>query len=512
MYDCIFFTDVTSNLVPVPTIGAYKLAHELRKQGYSCLVINHFSYFSAEELYSIVELAVSDKTSLIGFSTTFLKSIQSDGSFSDLDSSTVFPQGKEVENKFIELCKKQNPKIKTIAGGVKVNSNYSNKNIDYVCIGYSEASILQVMRHLKFGENLTSATKNVWGRIIIDDRFAPSYDFVNSNFAWLPEDVVLHKTLPLEVARGCIFKCKFCSYPMNGKQNLDFVRTEQNLFEELQRNYDQFGISQYTLVDDTFNDHEEKLQRFLRVVNRLSFRPKFWAYIRLDLISTRPHTLQLLNDIGIKAMFFGLESFNPTTAKIVGKGYSIEKQISMINNIRCNTDISMHGNFIIGLPEDTEKNIITTYDKIVSQEIPLHSWMFLPLRIDRPEFSAYSSDIEKNFVSYGYRELAVDKTINHLSSNGANFDKSINWENSQFTFKRAVSLSQQLADDARNSSTLHVDGDTAIHIASVGVNGLSYDRVRNTLVRDFNIGAFNNIIKPKFIKLYTEKLFSLLRV
>jgi radical SAM superfamily enzyme YgiQ (UPF0313 family) len=30
------------------------------------------------------------------------------------------------------------------------------------------------------------------------------------------------KVLPIEIARGCIFKCKFCSYPLNGKQNLDF--------------------------------------------------------------------------------------------------------------------------------------------------------------------------------------------------------------------------------------------------------------------------------------------------
>jgi radical SAM superfamily enzyme YgiQ (UPF0313 family) len=51
--------------------------------------------------------------------------------------------------------------------------------------------------------------------------------------SWLPTDVVNQQVLPLEVARGCIFRCKFCAYPMNGKQQLDFVRSESQLMYEL---------------------------------------------------------------------------------------------------------------------------------------------------------------------------------------------------------------------------------------------------------------------------------------
>ena len=148
MYDCIIFTDVSDTLYSSIAIGAYKVAHSLRQKGYSCLVINHFSEYTNAEFEKIVNLAVSEQTRLIGFSTTFLRTIDATSEyqtkFQDLSPESVFPQGKETENFFISKCRARNPNIKTMAGGVKVNRNFSNKNIDYVCIGYSEESIIPV--------------------------------------------------------------------------------------------------------------------------------------------------------------------------------------------------------------------------------------------------------------------------------------------------------------------------------------------------------------------------------
>lgn len=517
MYDIIFFTDDTNNIASLPPIGAYKCAHVLRKNGYKVLVVNHFSFFSEEELYQLIDLTVGEQTKLIGFSTTFLRSTnivkiegQPSPPYPEMPLDEVFPHGKEVENRVIKYCKEKNSTIKTLAGGAKAHPNFNNKNINYACIGYSEVSVVNLVNHLSRKEELKFSHKNIWGCTIVDDRFARSYDFANSDFEWLPEDVVNHQTLPLEVARGCIFKCKFCSYPLNGKQNLDFVKSEQQMEYELRRNYEEFGVSTYSFVDDTFNDHEDKLNMLLRVVKKLPFKLKFWGYHRLDLISTRPHTMDMLYDIGVKAMFFGIETLNPVSAKIIGKGYDRSKQIKMLETMRkkYNDDISLHGSFIIGLPEDTEKYALDTYQQILSQDIPLHSWNFYPLVIYRQNLTTYSSDIEKNFELYGYTE---DSEANILAAKNTlfGFDKVVNWKNKNTSFHQVTKLSNFITKDSYESSRMHIAGQFAMTVSSMGDSRYDFETVRNTAFKDFNFYDIEENVRKKFVSDYKQKLFNI---
>lgn len=51
------------------------------------------------------------------------------------------------------------------------------------------------------------------------------YDTEACDHVWHPRDCVQPgEALPLEMARGCIFKCKFCRYPFIGKSKNDFSR------------------------------------------------------------------------------------------------------------------------------------------------------------------------------------------------------------------------------------------------------------------------------------------------
>jgi radical SAM superfamily enzyme YgiQ (UPF0313 family) len=517
MYDIIFFTDVTNNIASIPPIGAYKCAHVLRSNGFKCLVVNHFSTFTEEELVKLIDLTVDGNTKLIGFSTTFLKNTnvakiagERTPLFQDILHDCVFPQGKDIENRIIKKCREKNNNIKTVAGGSKAHPNFNNKNIDYVCIGYSEISIINLVTHLVNKTDILSATKNIWGCTVLDDRFARSYDFANSDFKWLPEDVVNHKTLPIEISRGCIFKCKFCSFPMNGKQNLDFVKSEDNLLYEMQRNYEEFGVEQYVIIDDTFNDHEAKLETLRRVVNKLKFQPKFWGYHRLDLIATRPNTIPILHDIGVRAMFFGIETLNPKSAKIIGKGYNGDKQVAALELLRSKfDDISLHGSFIIGLPEDTEEYAHNTYQRILNQEIPLHTWEFGPLIIFKKTLQSYSSDIDKNYELYGYSEdddsEAVPIMIASFSDN-----RIINWKNKHTTFNRVSALSNQIMSESYGGDKLYLQGQTALSIASMNHPDYKFDKIKNIKFNNFNFHDIEENVRPNFIKEYKEKLFALI--
>ena len=525
MYDAIFFTDDTNNLASVPPIGAYKCAHVLRKNNYKCLVVNHFSFFTLEDFDRLIDCAVSDRTKLIAFSTTFLRSVQVERIEGqptppfpdiDIDIDTVFPQGKDFENSVIAKIKNKNNRVKFSAGGAKVSPNYANKNINYGLIGYSECSIVNLMDHLATGADLKNSIKNIWGRIIVDDRFAKAYDFCNEDMAWLPTDVVNHKTLPIEVARGCIFKCKFCSYPMNGKQNLDFVKCEKNLKYELEKNYYEHGVSQYILVDDTFNDHEDKLNRIRSIVQSLKFQPIFWGYHRLDLIATRPQTIPILHDIGIRAMYFGIESLNPVTAKIIGKGFDREKQIAALELLRLKySDISLHGSFIVGLPEENEEQVTDTFNKVISQDVPLHSWAFHPLYIAKQQYATYSSDIDKNYASYGYvdidSELHDSPVPNWQGKLMGATSKIINWRNQHMDFSKAMSLADQFTRNSYQNKNFHIQGQFAISVGSMNHPEYNFDQVRRSVWGDFDFDQIEHNVRQRFIDEYKQKLFLLIQ-
>ena len=358
MYNVIIFTDITDNIATMPSLGPFKCARVLRKNGYSCLVVNHLSKYLYDELVELIDLTVDKDTFLVGFSTTFLKNTQVEiipgeptPHYLPLGMETVFPQGKEFENKVIAYIKEKNNQVKFIAGGAKTSAQYYNKNIDYACIGYSEVSIVQLANHLTKNTLLPNSFKNLLGITIIDDRLAKGYDFANEDLVWEKTDVVNHKALPLEVARGCIFKCRFCNFPMVGKKTLDYVKRPDILQKELEYNYENYGITNYVLGDDTFNDHPEKINLLHAMVKKLKFQPVFGGYHRLDLICTRPESIEQLYEIGVRFMYFGIESLNITAAKAIGKAHDRKKQIKMIEHLRSKyKDLSLHGSFIIGLP------------------------------------------------------------------------------------------------------------------------------------------------------------------
>jgi radical SAM superfamily enzyme YgiQ (UPF0313 family) len=495
MYHAIIFTDCWNPLGSVPAIGAYKCAHSLRKNGYSCLVINHIGEFELDELIKLLDLAIGNDTSLIGFSTTFISNkidMNSDKSGYIKSNNIVLPQGIEFEKKLIQYIQNKNQNIKTVVGGTKANANYSNKNIDYVCLGYSEVSIVNLMDHLVKGVNLDKSHKNIFGRIIIDDRFADSYEFSKEDMIWLDTDVVNHKCLPIEIGRGCIFQCKFCSYPMVGKKNMDYVKSTTCLQHELQRNYDMFGVKNYLIMDDTFNDNVEKLKQIELTISKLTFQPEFWAYIRIDLLCTKPETLDLLYRIGVRAMQFGIETMHPGAAKSIGKGFDRDKIVAKINEIADRyPDVHTGSGFIIGLPGETADDSRETFKKLMAGEIRLSYWNWQPLYLERPGTVTYTSEFGRNIEKYGY----VDQgTSNH--------DQYIDWKSPIMTRDQALSLCKEFEHGRR------VRGGQLMTLTTYGIFEWK-DLIKNSEKITYS-ELLKNHLAPKFIQTYKQKLLELI--
>ena len=463
IYDFIFFTDLTDTIYVTKTIGPFKCAHVLRSAGYSCLVIDHLHAFNYNELTTLIDKVVSDKTVAIGFSTTFYRNSNvapnPDGSvtYTEFLGDSLFPQGKEFEMSILDHIKQITPNCKVMVGGANIRGQYQNRSVDYAFVGFSEGTMLNLANHLTKGEQLKSAVKNIWGVTVLDDRTASTHDFKNSNFAWLPTDVVNAKSLPIEIARGCIFKCKFCSYPMNGKQNLDFVKSIELLRQELQDTYNRYGVTTYSIVDDTFNDNDYKLDLILEAVKQLTFQPKFWSYTRIDLLHTKKQIDKLFK-IGVRGFYFGIETMHQESSRLIGKGYAPEKQVAAMKDLRdrYGNEITMHGSFMIGLPKDSIANVTDTFEKLMDQRIPLHSFDFKALFLDRVENVNWASELSKNFKNYGYED------------HGTVFNKYVNWKNDYTSFEEAWELETKFRKIFQNSANYHIPGQPVWSLVNYG--------------------------------------------
>lgn len=506
MFDAIIFTDITDNIGAAKPLGAYKCAHSLREHGYTCLVVDNFHSFSQAEMTQLLELTVSHGTRLIGFSNTFLADSNqpknADGStapYQPLEGGRIFPQGPDMEQAVLSKLRQDWPQLRVMVGGARSNPNESNPMVDYVFIGYSEASIVNLMDHLTHGHELKKSMRNVWGRVIIDDRRAEDYDFANSTMSWLPTDVVNQQVLPLEVARGCIFRCKFCAYPMNGKQQLDFVRNENELMREMQKNYEEYGIYRYIIIDDTFNDNDYKLDVMLRGIRRLKFQPEFWAYTRLDLMARNiDRNFQKLYDIGLRATQFGIETLHEPTGRIIGKGYSRQRQIEAVQHIRqrYGDQVALHGTFIVGLPGETEESCRSTFELLQSQELPLHSWRWFGLHISRNDRYAWNSEIGQNYGAYGYQEIDSDP------NSGL-----VNWTNEHTTFERARALADEFNHVSDTGSIMRLH-----NILGWSIMPLGYDRrfITDSVYSQVNFNEIENR-KTQFMTQYKQRLFEMLQ-
>jgi hypothetical protein len=438
-YDTVIFTEVHNPTVASKPLGAYKIASMLRTHGYSVLVVDHISDWGARELIELLNSVVGNNTLFVGFSTTFFGEISGNPDnhlvyASDIKpikiNNSFLPQGKMLETALVNKIKSINPDCKIVLGGTTLGQDYntSNRNVDIILRGISENIIIPFVNELKNKTPLTNAIKNIWGIVVVQDPNPETYDFSVDRMTWRPEDVVNARVLPFELSRGCIFDCKFCSYPMRGKSSYQEHTVNSNIvYEYLLENWERYGIRHYAMLDDTFNDSVDKLRDLHQAFKRLPFQPEFHAYVRLDLLSKHPEAEDLMFDMGWRAAFFGIESLDRKAASTIGKGYNADKLIDTIRRLRSKfgDDLHMHGNFMVGLPHETKQSIITTQQRILDQDIPLHSASFPALIIFKNLVEP--SDIERNWHKYGYREVGNNPYI-------------VEWANEHMTFNEALEL------------------------------------------------------------------------
>jgi hypothetical protein len=211
-----------------------------------------------------------------------------------------------------------------------------------------------------------------------------------------------YQPISLEVSRGCIFTCSFCTHPFLGKKSYEYIRTPESLASELARNYELFGTTRYIITDDTFNDSIEKLERVIRAVDQSKIPNfEFVSYIRAELLATKPEMIPLLKQLNIRGGFIGLESMNKEARTSVGKGMDVNRVLDALNNLKSNSKAMLYASMIVGLPGDTIEDAYSWLEKFKTEKL-FNEWGFQSLGLTFDEFGQGESIFSREPEKYGF--------------------------------------------------------------------------------------------------------------
>ena len=221
--------------------------------------------------------------------------------------------------------------------------------------------------------------------VIKEDDY-PVDNYTTSRIIYEDNDLIFdNEILPIELARGCVFKCSFCSYSLIGKRVWEFNRAPDLVAADLVDAYNKFGTTGFMFCDDTYNDSVDKVERLHKEFVKLPFDLTFSTYARADMLVSKPQTAPLLYESGLRSVFFGIETLNHESGKSIGKGMDPEKLkdgLYKIKELPGWKDVVTSSGFIIGLPFDTEETVAATFDWLLRPDCPLDSYSPSPLSIN----------------------------------------------------------------------------------------------------------------------------------
>lgn len=455
-------------------LGAHQLSGWLRNHGYTVKVIDFCHALSTDTLVSLTEKHIGSDTVGVGVSTTFWNDIRSvnrmDKDYKKTSDDNYFEPAWVISAR--EDIEKRHTNLEWLLGGASVTYRqlgHLKTRFDWEKFyNHAEDALLKFMDEKS---NKTITRK--------------SFDIKTQNHCFYDDLTIMPtETLPIELGRGCQFKCRFCSYPLIGKKKGTYTRDLEHVERELLFNYEKHGVTRYAIMDDTVNESIEKIEELANIAQRLPFKLEWIGYNRLDLIGSQPQMVDLLKASGLKSTFFGIESFHPEASKIVGKGWNGKhgKEYLLELNEKWNCDISMTLAFIVGLPHEDKQSLLDTHEFCINNNIS--SWIYLQLYLNR---NFKQSEFEKNYEEYGF-------SFPHPMKNDY-------WVNDLWNHETAIKQTIELNYEPRRMNMVKP---MTWYIPIYATLGYTYDEVKNIPVKQLDRVELSKRFRS-FVDSYVEK-------
>lgn len=265
-----------------------------------------------------------------------------------------------------KFCREALPNVPIIIGGPHASAmpelTAKIPEADYIIRGEGDESFPELLNALRDHTDLSLVKGLTWkkdGKVINnpDSEFVKDLDslaFPARDALLNPEHYSSEDMGVILSSRGCPFCCSYCFHMWNRRVR---YRSVASVIEEIKQVHDTYGTTQFSIKDDSFTVKRAHTVELCEAIKKLPFKITFNCTTRVDIIDEE--LLRLMKSAGLSQLSIGIESGSTEILKATDKGITHEqilKAAALFNKL----GIFWTGYFMIGLPQETEEDILKT--------------------------------------------------------------------------------------------------------------------------------------------------------
>lgn len=236
-----------------------------------------------------------------------------------------------------------------------------NKEIDFGLRYDDDYALLNYMNNqdnLNKVNNITYRDSD--GRIVVTDRKMNSYELdslpmPDRELYDLKKYLERDSETIVRSSRGCPGNCLFCIKTKMEKFKVFSIKRFCDEIEKMQK----IGFKTFFFSDDTFAFSMKRLIELKEELKNRNLKIKWTSNIRIKDITEEK--IKLMKELGAYRVFVGIETINNNASQIIGKDLQKEEILEKIKILKENS-MQFHASFILGNPNDTEKDLEKTID------------------------------------------------------------------------------------------------------------------------------------------------------
>jgi radical SAM superfamily enzyme YgiQ (UPF0313 family) len=262
-------------------------------------------------------------------------------------------------NRTVRLAKRikrENPSVFIVIGGHDASRDpswFNDDVIDAVAVGDGEEVMPPMVDAIQRGHDLATipglmlhregrwiSTGHAPTRKNLDDYPLPARHLIEQYADHYY--INFHKPLALmETARGCPFKCNFCSV-WKFHESTFREKSPARVVRELQA----IKAEAIFITDDIFWMNVKRGEEMARQIKAAGIKKFFTVQTRTDIICKFPHLIEMWKDCGKLAIFLGLESVTDAGLKAVNKKNTADNNVKAIKILQ-QLGVGFSPNFIV---------------------------------------------------------------------------------------------------------------------------------------------------------------------
>jgi hopanoid biosynthesis associated radical SAM protein HpnJ len=175
---------------------------------------------------------------------------------------------------------------------------------------------------------------------------------------------LLHPFVALYSTRGCPAQCTFCLWPQTLSGHAWRKRSTDDVAAEMAHAKEIFPhVKEFFFDDDTFNIQKA---RTIELCSKL--KPLGLTWSCTSRVTTDYDTLKAMREAGCRLLIVGFESGDPQILKNIKKGATVERARDFARDCH-KLGLTIHGDFILGLPGETKESIRNTINFAKSLDV-----------------------------------------------------------------------------------------------------------------------------------------------